>query len=87
MESKCPDETLHMGEMNLTLHFAHARRHLFAGCSPYDKVVFFLQWAAFAIYILQSTLITSKSKGFFKMLGDILTMTCQICRTEGEKKI
>ena len=33
MESKIYDETLRMRGMNLNLHFAHGRRHIFAGAA------------------------------------------------------
>ena len=32
--------------------------------------------------LIQSTLVISKSKGFFEKLRDIRTLTYQICRTE-----
>ena len=34
MEIICPDETLRMRGMNLNVHFAHARRHIFAWRGP-----------------------------------------------------
>ena len=40
MESKFPDQTLHMREEPESVHFAHARRHIFAWRGPYVKIEF-----------------------------------------------
>ena len=38
MASKCSDETLRMRGMNVSVHFAHARRHIFACRGPDSSV-------------------------------------------------